>query len=151
TLRLVSAGQWDLDEPLADYWIDPDLKDDPRNKKLTTRIVLSHQTGFPNWRTDHPSQKLAFDFDPGTKYRYSGAGFEYLRQALEHKFGKPLEQLAKSSLLTPLGMKDTRFFWDDAVTEALFATPHDKEGNPLAQQQQFYQTTKVANAADRVM
>src|SRR5687768_483467 len=39
TLRLVSAGQWKLDEPLATYWIDPDVQNDPRHKKLTTRHV----------------------------------------------------------------------------------------------------------------
>ncbi len=151
TLRLAASGQWDLDEPLDNYWVDPDLKDDPRHKALTTRIVLSHQTGFPNWRTDSPSKKLAFDFDPGTRYRYSGEGFEYLRQALEHKFGKPLEQLASSVLLEPVGMKETRFFWDETTEESRFATPHDKDGNPSEEQQAFYKKTRGANAADRVM
>lgn len=39
TLTLVSNGDWDLDESLANYWIDPDVKDDPLHKKLTTRHV----------------------------------------------------------------------------------------------------------------
>src|SRR5829696_7806343 len=50
TLRLVSAGKWDLDEPLAKYWTEPDVAADPRHLKLTARHVLSHQTGLPNWR-----------------------------------------------------------------------------------------------------
>ena len=50
TLKLVEAGQWDLDEPLFHYWIDPDIATDPLHKKLTTRHVLTHQTGFVNWR-----------------------------------------------------------------------------------------------------
>ena len=29
TLQLVSNGNWDLDEPLYHYWVDPDVKDDP--------------------------------------------------------------------------------------------------------------------------
>src|SRR5215213_8072993 len=45
TLRLVSQGKWDLDKPLASYWIDPDVALDPRHEKLTTRHVLSHQSG----------------------------------------------------------------------------------------------------------
>ncbi len=49
-LRLVSMGKWNLDEPLYKYWTDPDIVDDPRHKKLTTRLILSHQTGLPNWR-----------------------------------------------------------------------------------------------------
>lgn len=43
TLRLVTAGEWQLDEPLANYWVDPDVAADPRHRLLTTRHVLSHQ------------------------------------------------------------------------------------------------------------
>ena len=82
TLQLVTAGEWELDEPLAKYWIDPDVQNDPRHKKLTTRHVLTHQSGFPNWRSMNASKKLEFLSDPGTKVNYSGEGLEYLRHAL---------------------------------------------------------------------
>ena len=95
TLRLVSAGKWNLDEPLDKYWIDPDIKDDSGHKKLTTRIILSHQTGFANWRWLNKSKKLEFAFEPGTRYQYSGEGLEYLRKALEKKFKKPLVRSMK--------------------------------------------------------
>lgn len=107
TLKLVSQGRWDLDEPLAKYWTDPDVAGDPRAAKLTTRHVLAHQTGFLNWRWLEESKKLAFHFDPGTKHHYSGEGFEYLRRAMEKKLGKPLEELTKSLLFEPLGMRQT--------------------------------------------
>lgn len=54
TLKLVSNGQWQLDEPLCHYWTDPDVASDTFNKKLTTRHVLSHQSGLPNWRGNEP-------------------------------------------------------------------------------------------------
>jgi CubicO group peptidase (beta-lactamase class C family) len=108
TLKLVSQGKWDLDEPLAKYWTDPDVAGDPRAAKLTTRHVLSHQTGFPNWRWMDESKKLTFHFDPGTKHQYSGEGFEYLRHALERKLEQPLDQLTKALLFEPLRMRDTR-------------------------------------------
>jgi CubicO group peptidase (beta-lactamase class C family) len=127
TLKLVETGQWDLDEPLANYWVDPDVANDPRHKKLTTRHVLCHQTGFPNWR----SQKLTFDFEPGTNYQYSGEGFEYLRHALERKFNKSLVELSDSILFKPLGMKDSRFYWDTNMDESRFAFWHDSKGNLL--------------------
>src|SRR4051794_4338418 len=145
-LKLVNAGQWNLDEPLLNYWVDPDVKDDPRHKKLTTRIVLSHQTGFPNWRTDVKPGKLAFEFEPGTKSRYSGEGFEYLRRAMEQKLHKPLEKIAGPVLLTPLGMRDTRFFWGETVDEARFAMPHDRQGHPIE-----VRKTKSALASDRLI
>ncbi|MFP5246067.1 MAG: serine hydrolase domain-containing protein [Thermoanaerobaculia bacterium] len=142
-LRLVSAGEWQLDEPLARYWVDPDVAADPRHKQLTTRHVLSHQTGFPNWRNG----KLAFEFDPGTKFQYSGEGFEYLREALERKFGKSLAQLSRERLLAPLGMNDTHHAWDEHVDEARFARWHDETGKNA------YTDFKITtvNAADNLL
>ena len=86
TLKLIDKGQWQLDEPLYNYWTDPDVENDPRNKKITTRLVLCHKTGLPNWRGHEPDGKLNFAFEPGADWKYSGEGYEYLRQALEHKF-----------------------------------------------------------------
>jgi CubicO group peptidase (beta-lactamase class C family) len=146
TLKLVTMNRWALDEPLYKYWIDPDLKDDLRYRKLTTRHVLSHQTGFANWRWMNKSGKLAFEFDPGTRYQYSGEGFEYLRRALEKKFGKPLEELAASMIFKPLAMRDTRFVWDKYVDESRFAVGHDPKGNVY----ETYKNTK-ANAADDLL
>src|SRR5205085_3694877 len=111
TLKLVSQGRWDLDEPLSHYFIEPDLANSPNLVKVTTRLVLTHQTGLPNWRGNEPDKKLSFAFEPGTGVKYSGEAYQYLRQALEHKFKKPLDQLARPTILRPWGMKDTRFYW----------------------------------------
>jgi CubicO group peptidase (beta-lactamase class C family) len=130
-LKLVDAGKLDLDEPLYKYWVDPDLKDDPRYKKLTARIILSHQTGFPNWRSQNLDKKLVFMFDPGTKYGYSGEGFEYLRHAMENKFHRTVQQLADAALFTPLGMKSTRYGWSNRLDSTRFADPHNDKGNRI--------------------
>lgn len=129
TLRLVSMGEWKLDEPVSNYWVDPDIADDPRHLKLTTRHILTHQTGFDNWRNQTQSKKLVFNFDPGTGSKYSGEGFEYLRRSLEHKFKMSLQQLADSILFKPLDMKDTRYTWDGSIDESRYALAHDKSGN----------------------
>lgn len=123
TLNLVSSGAWDLDEPLAKYWVDPDVKDDPRHELLTTRHVLSHQTGFPNWRRD---KALSFSFDPGSGYGYSGEGYEYLREALEKRFSKPMEKLVDSLLFQPLGISESHFIWDQDLGYERFAQWHDE-------------------------
>lgn len=146
TLKLVSAGQWSLDEPLDKYWVDPDLKDDPRHKKLTTRLILSHRTGFANWRWLNKSKKLEFGFEPGTKYQYSGEGLEYLRRALEKKFNKPIEKLADELIFRPLKMRDTRFFWDAGMDESRLATGYDTKGNAY----KIYKPAR-ANAADDLL
>ncbi|MFC0515148.1 serine hydrolase domain-containing protein [Mucilaginibacter angelicae] len=131
TLKLVEMGKWDLDEPLAHYWVDPDIAGDPYLMKLTTRFVLSHQTGFPNWRSDNGGTKLRFRFEPGTASGYSGEGFEYLRRALEAKFHQSLAMLMDSLLFKPLGMKDT-YYWSENLDTTRFAMWHDGQGKRYA-------------------
>ena len=141
-LLLVNAGQWDLDEPLSNYWVDPDVKDDPKLRKVTARLVLSHQTGFPNWRHG----KLAFEFEPGTKFQYSGEGFEYLRRAIERKFHKSLAKMAEPLLFAPLGMKNTAFYWTDAMDQFRIAIAKDIAGNSV-----FPWIPSSANAASSLL
>ncbi len=129
-LRLVSLGKWNLDEPLDKYWIDPDIAKDPRHKKLTTRIILSHQTGFPNWRWQKPDHRLSFESDPGSKYSYSGEGYEYLRKAIENKFHKNLEELAKEMIFQPVGMHDTSYIWNEKKDAERIVTGYDNDGRP---------------------
>ncbi|PSL33685.1 serine hydrolase domain-containing protein [Dyadobacter jiangsuensis] len=131
TLRLVSKGLWDLDEPLFHYWTDPQVADDPRHKQLTTRHVISHQTGFVNWRWLHKSGKLTFDFEPGMQTQYSGEGLEYLKRALVEKFNLPFDEIVAKYLLKPDKMIDTRFYWDKDMDESRFAVAHDRDGEPL--------------------
>jgi len=125
TLQLVENRNWDLDEPLYNYWTDPDIKNDSLHKIISTRHILTHTTGFNNWRWMNDSNKLEFSFAPGTKFKYSGEGFEYLRKALERKFKLSIQQLSDSLLFQPLGMKDTRHSWDNRIDKGRFAVAHD--------------------------
>ena len=147
TLRLVSNGDWDLDEPLYHYWVDPDVQDDPLHRRLTTRHVLTHQTGFDNWRRMHTTKRLTFNFEPGTEVKYSGEGFEYLRHAIENKFGKPFEELLESIIFEPYGMNDSRLLWDGDFHESRYAEEHNKEGEPY----NLAKRTKDACASDDVL
>lgn len=145
-LKLVSLGKWDLDKPVYNYWTDPDIAKDPRNKKITTRQILSHQTGFPNWRWMNADKKLNFQFDPGTAYQYSGEGFEYLRKALENKFDKSLQQLASELIFQPLKMNETSYVWNKNSDISRYAVGYDKDLKP-------YEVEKntMPNAADNLL
>jgi len=145
-LKLASSGKWDLDEPIFKYWTDPDVVNDQRCKKLTTRHILSHQSGFPNWRYSNKSNKLTFQFSPGTKYQYSGEGIEYLRKALENKFKKSLNELATNLIFEPLSMNDTEYIWNSNMDETRFAKGFDNQGKP-------YETikNKTPNGADNLL
>ena len=142
-LKLVAQGKWDLDEPVAMYFVDPEIKDSPYLMKLTTRHILNHRSGFPNWRYLTKEKRLAFEFEPGTKWQYSGEGFEYLRKALEAKF-KPstLDTLAADLLFSPLHMGDTHYRWDPGVQDGRYAPEHDEAG--LALPIERYQTVNAA-------
>ena len=126
-LALVDKGAFNLDESLDSYWIDPDVRDDPWHTALTARLILSHQTGFPNWRD---GKQLQFSFKPGAGVGYSGEGFEYLRRAAEAKTQRGIIQIVSESVFEPFGMSDTHFVWDSAY-EGRFAREHDKEGHRI--------------------
>lgn len=145
-LKLVSQAKWNLDEPLYKYWRDPDIVNDSRCKLITTRHVLSHQTGFPNWRWMNENKKLSFMFTPGTNYNYSGEGFEYLRKALEKKFNKTLQQLAYELIFQPIKMHDSKYVWDKSVDTTRFAIGYDKN-------EKTYEIVKnnTPNAADDLL
>ena len=144
TLKLIDKGLIDLDEPLYKYWVDPDIKNDPRYKGLTPKIILTHQSGFPNWRWMNEGSKLGFQFDPGTKYQYSGEGFEYLRKAIENKLGKSLEELAQELLFDPLNMVDTHFWWNAQMDKKRYAQNFDKQGKQI-ETKKYYEANAAAN------
>lgn len=145
TLRLASAGRFSLDAPLDPDWIDPDILGDPRHARLTARIVLSHQSGFPNWRWMLPLKRLAFTFDPGTRFGYSGEGYEYLRHALDHHFDSSLPHLADSILFKPLRMNETTYGWNPSADTLRFAIGHDTNGAVIHEEMR---STAKPNAAD---
>ena len=125
-MQLVADGQLELDAPLHQYWTDPDVAADERRLQLTPRVVMSHQTGFQNWRGN---DKLAFSFAPGERHEYSGEGFEYLRRALEKKTGQAMPALMREHVLGPAGM-DASFGWNEGLAGHV-ATGFDEAGKPL--------------------
>lgn len=107
-LRLASAGKLSLDESMAPYWVDPDIKDDPWTKLLTPRLCLSHQTGFPNWRR-MTGGVLKIRWEPGTQSGYSGEGYNYVGRFTEKRMGEPFDALAQEMVFDPIGMKETSY------------------------------------------
>jgi len=49
-------------------------------ERITTRMVLSHSSGLPH---GEPRKPLPIFFEPGTKYKYSADGYEYLQRIME--------------------------------------------------------------------
>jgi CubicO group peptidase (beta-lactamase class C family) len=118
----------DLDKPLYEYLPYPDIAHDERYKKITARMVLSHRSGFPNWREDEEDKKLKLKFAPGTDFRYSGEGYQYLAMVLKHIEGTDwsgLEDAFQTKIAKPLGMEHTVFI-QTSYTQAHKAEPYDE-------------------------
>ena len=115
-MTLVDEGLIDLDTPLYTYLPNYDLDYDKRYEKITARMVLTHQTGLPNWRFENRGQYLNLRFDPGTDFSYSGEAFEYLGNVVAHIKGETrldLDWLIKEAVFEPLGMDKAHFVWND--------------------------------------
>jgi CubicO group peptidase (beta-lactamase class C family) len=127
-LRLVDAGTLELDAPVSRY-LPGDYSADPRAARITVQQVLTHTSGFPNWRSS--SRELPVYFDPGERFSYSGEGFEYLQHAVESVTGQTLEALMRRLVFGPLGMRDSSYSWN-ARFDGRKATGHDEVGVPKA-------------------
>jgi CubicO group peptidase (beta-lactamase class C family) len=126
-LKLVEQGKLGLDVPLTAYLPKPYIAGDERLVKITARIVLSHRTGFPNWRGD--DGLLPIYFTPGERFSYSGEGYVYLQRVVEQITGKALNEYMTEAVFTPLGMTSSSYVWRPDF-DALTATGHDADGKP---------------------
>ncbi|OJH39393.1 serine hydrolase domain-containing protein [Cystobacter ferrugineus] len=153
-MQLVDEGRIDLDasiaryldRPLPDHPRDPrsgpwpDLREDPRWKDLTPRILLSHRSGFANFAFLEPDGKLRFHFDPGSRYAYSGEGLILLQFVLEKGLGLDLGQEMQRRVFDRFGMHNTSMMWRpdfaanlaDGITEDRQWQPHDERGKVRA-------------------
>ncbi|HZC65649.1 MAG TPA: serine hydrolase [Candidatus Dormibacteraeota bacterium] len=143
-MQLVQEHVVDLDKPvyqylpkrLAEYPRYADLADDPRYKKVTLRMLLSHTSGFPNWRA-FTDGKLSIHFAPGSRFAYSGEGIQLAQTVVEIVTKKPLTQLMQERVFQPLGMTRTSMVWD-ARFEDNFANGYDEAGRSLGPQRRSH-------------
>jgi CubicO group peptidase (beta-lactamase class C family) len=135
-MKMVEKGVLDLDTPLYKYLPYPDIEYDPRYKLITARMVLTHTSGFPNWRPNY-QEKLEIKFTPGTKYLYSGEGYMYLAKVIAHLTNRDLSNLDglfQQEVCKPLNLKHTYFGMNDYVAKHL-AKGH--KGNEIVYDKKF--------------
>jgi len=159
TMTLVDDGRLDLDasiasdlpKPLAEYEKYADLSGDARWKALTPAILLSHRSGFANFRYMQPGKdydpngKLALYFDPGTRYAYSGEGINLAQFVIEHGKNIDVDTLMRERLFTPFHMTRTSMTWRNDFADNL-AIGYDENGKPLGHKQR--QSARAAGSMD---
>ena len=135
-MRLVDQGVLDLDTPLYKYMPYTDIEKDERYKQITARIVLTHQTGFPNWRYFDMADSslhikygdLYMKFTPGDRFYYSGEGFLYLAKVIAHLKSRTLqtlEPLYEQEVARPLKM-DHAWFTGNPFIAKYKVSGHEK-------------------------
>jgi CubicO group peptidase (beta-lactamase class C family) len=120
---LHDRGKLDFDAPLVSYVDD---LEDPLARTVTLRHVLSHTSGFPNWRDR--GRNLVPEFAPGSQFQYSGEGFFYLQRILEQITGQGFAQLMNTLVFQPLKMTSTSMIWNPDWSSR-YALPHDRRGS----------------------
>ncbi|HXD79622.1 MAG TPA: serine hydrolase [Puia sp.] len=127
-LRLVDEGKLDLDTPLNRYLgTNYDVVGDDRINLITARHVLTHTSGFPNWRDGDGTKELLIHFQPGTKWSYSGEGMVYLSKVVEKITGLRFESFMQRYALQPLGMTASSYIWRNRF-DSLKVYRHDLFG-----------------------
>jgi CubicO group peptidase (beta-lactamase class C family) len=147
-LQLVDEKEFELDKPLAEYLAQPipeyedyaDLAGDDRWRLLTGRHVLTHSTGFANFRWLEDDGKLRFHFTPGDRYAYSGEGFYLLQIVLEEGLGLDVKSEMQRRVFDRFDMANTSMQWRPDFAENLADgygidgsfEPHDERSNVSA-------------------
>lgn len=147
-LQHVDENRLDLDasvgellpRSLPEYSDYSDLANDSRWRALTPRILLTHTSGFSNYRWFEKDKKLRFHHDPGTRYGYSGEGFHILQLIFEQGLGLDVGKEMHSRIFERFGMTNTSMTWEpyfeenyaDGYTLEGSCEPHDKRNEVSA-------------------
>lgn len=152
-MKLVEEGLLDLDGDVNESlisWKVPE-SDFTKNKKVSLRNLLSHQSGikdpessFPelNSKIGVPSMvellegqtpycKAPIDVkcEPESEFHYSDAGFCIIQQLIEDVTKKPFHQVMNEQIFEPLGMANSHFNTTMLeVDRQNFSCGHNKNG-----------------------
>ena len=156
-MALVDQGKLTLDDPVEKYL--PEFKDmkvkggEPLTRRMTIRHLLSHTAGF--WGNKRISaEKLdlirnfqrplgeavsrmatyELEYQPGTKFVYSGSGFCVAGRVAEVVLNQSLEQIAQEVLFRPLGLSRTTYLPSKEIRETVPTAYSRQSGGVLERQ-----------------
>ena len=136
---LAEAGQLQFDAPVARYVPEWPAGPQPHwRAQITLRHLLTHTSGLPAHQNYFQTFKSRRDivaaafteqltYAPGAQSVYSDLGFILLGEIIERLTGKPLEQLARERIFTPLGMHDSTFIPPKSLRARIAPTENDSE------------------------
>ncbi len=130
SMILYDQGRLDLNWRVAD--IVPAFQGNDKDK-VTIRQILTHTSGLPGWIRFYlelnGKERIVREIcntelvnEPGTVYVYSDLGMILMQNVIETITKKPLDQLVRDYITTPLGMKRTFFNPDSGLREEIVPT-----------------------------
>jgi len=146
-MKLVEVGIINLDDPIEKYitrWQIPDSIYD--KNEVTIRRVLSHTAGlsrgggYPGYESSDMlpsleeslsgigggSQPVKLIYKPGTRFFYSGGGYNLLQLLIEEVTDKDFVTYMDEEILMPLKMEDSSFLWQEEK-HSRTAKPYNKD------------------------
>jgi CubicO group peptidase (beta-lactamase class C family) len=150
-LHYIESEALSLDEDVNRYlksWRVPE-NEFTREKKVTLRLLLSHQSGLPLLNTMWYDEKVGVptlvqvlkgeapawnkpaipEHVPGNVWRYSNIGYVLIQLLLEDALGRPFVEIAEETIFKPTGMKSSTFMYPlSAEQRQREAMPHNKNG-----------------------
>lgn len=144
-IRLAEQGLVDLDAPVQQYlgnWKPPESE--YSWQKVTVRRLLSHNAGLPLGtigmeyppQSDMPSlretmlHEAQLIHEPGSGFLYSNTGFNLLELLIEEVTGRDFAEYMADEVLTPLGMNNSGFTWNETLASAI-PSGYDLQGTPV--------------------
>jgi len=129
-LYLVERGKLSIDEDVNRKLVSWKVPENQftKDEKVTLRRLLNHssganiESGFSGYDIDDPlptlkqtlngekpanNEPILVDFIPGSRWRYSGGGYEIVQQLLIDVTGKPFPQLMRELVFDKVGMADS--------------------------------------------
>ena len=122
-MQLVQEGKLKLDGKISDY-----LPDYPKDKgsRVSIHHLLTHTSGIPSYtgmqmfgeiaRDPYSPKEFikffadsAFEFEPGSQYRYNNSGYFLLGVIIEEVTGKPYATVLQERIFGPLGMTNSGY------------------------------------------
>lgn len=130
-LVLDMQGKLSIDDPITEY-----VRNVPKDKtSITIYQLLTHTAGLAAFEGS-PEQELPLDklrdrfvsevlalpleYEPGTQFSYSNAGYSFLAALIEYASGQSLAEFMRRNLFMPADMADTGF-----ITETDRYTPQN--------------------------
>jgi CubicO group peptidase (beta-lactamase class C family) len=139
-MQLVEEGVLSLDRPVQDYLPKPlpeyadytDLAGDERYRQITLRMLLSHTVGFHNLRILNKG-RITLNFDPGSRYAYSGEGIRLMQFLVETVTQQPMQELMRERVYRRFRMQRTSMTWEPRF-ESDYANGYNENGRSLGPQ-----------------